>query len=237
MARSPAGPQLADIALLGDPVRRRLYLYVVDQPHEVGRVEAAKAAGISRPAAAFHLEKLVEGGLLEGDYRRLTGRRGPGAGRPARIYRRAQREVHIDLPPRDYELLARFLVRGLGPKGKASERTHRAAREFGAQLGTDARRRAGRDPSRKRRLSVLTTALRERGFDPQPAGPDRLTLRNCPFDALSADYRDLVCPLNLSLMQGVLEGLGDGDLEAVLDRKPGMCCVVFQPTQREATAG
>ncbi|MGH2554884.1 MAG: helix-turn-helix domain-containing protein, partial [Actinomycetota bacterium] len=66
--------QLAEIAPLGDPVRRRLYIYVVSQSGEVGRDEAAQAVGITRPAAAFHLEKLVESGLLEADYRRLSGR-------------------------------------------------------------------------------------------------------------------------------------------------------------------
>src|SRR2546427_367435 len=115
MTGSAAERQLAGIAVLGDPVRRRLYLYVVDQPGEVSREAAARAVGITRPAAAFHLEKLVEEGLLEAGYRRLSGRRGPGAGRPARVYRRAAREVHIDLPSRDYELVARVLLPGVDP--------------------------------------------------------------------------------------------------------------------------
>src|SRR5947209_3871012 len=116
MNRSPAERQLAEIALLGDPVRRRLYLYVVSQSGEVSRENAARAIGISRPAAAFHLEKLVLDGLLEADYRRLSGRRGPGAGRPARVYRRSARDVSIHVPPRDYELVARFLLRGMDRK-------------------------------------------------------------------------------------------------------------------------
>src|SRR6266571_1507623 len=98
MTPSPAERQLAEIALLGDPVRRRLYLYVVGQPGEVSREQAARAVGISRPAAAFHLEKLLEEGLLEADYRRLSGRRGPGAGRPARVYRRPPRDVSVHVP-------------------------------------------------------------------------------------------------------------------------------------------
>src|SRR5262249_30372176 len=105
--------ELASLAPLSDPVRRRLYLYVADQPGDVGRDETARAADITRAAAAFHLERLVDAGLLEGGYRRLSGRRGPGAGRPARIYRRPAQEVRVSVPPRDYELVARFLIRGL----------------------------------------------------------------------------------------------------------------------------
>jgi predicted ArsR family transcriptional regulator len=197
----------------------------------VGRDEAAWAVEITRAAAAFHLEKLVEGGLLEADYRRLSGRRGPGAGRPARVYRRPVREVHVDVPPRDYELVARFLRRGLDGqhRRKAAEQSHEAAREFGAALGTEARRRAGRRPTDERLHRTLSEVLEERGFDPQAAEGGVIHLRNCPFDALSADYRDLVCPINLSMMKGVLEGLDASGLEAVLQPRPGMCCVAFRP--------
>ena len=224
--------QLADIAPLGDQVRRRLYAYVVGQPGEVGRDEAARAVGITRPAAAFHLEKLVQGGLLEAGYRRLSGRRGPGAGRPARVYRRPDREVNVSVPPRDYELVARLLLRGLGGRDprRAKQQAHEAASDFGAELGAEARRRAGRRPSHDRLRSALSEVLEERGFDPQPVEGGAIRLRNCPYDKLSADYRELVCPMNLSMMQGVLEGLGASNLHAVLEWQPGMCCVAFRPT-------
>jgi predicted ArsR family transcriptional regulator len=225
--------QLSEIALLSDPVRRRLYLYVAGRSGEVSRDEAANAIGIRRPTAAFHLDKLVEDGLLEAGYRRLSGRRGPGAGRPAKVYRRSEREVHIDVPPRDYELVARFLLRGLDPRrpGKASERSHQAAREFGSELGAEARRRAGARAGRARRLAALSSILEERGFEPQRADDGTLRLRNCPFDALSSDYQELVCPMNLSMMEGVLAGLGASDVEAVLQPQPKVCCVAFKPTE------
>jgi predicted ArsR family transcriptional regulator len=202
----------------------------VGQSGEVSREEASRAVGTSRPAAAFHLEKLVEEGLLEADYRRLSGRRGPGAGRPARVYRRPARDVSIHVPPRDYELVARFLLRGLDPKhpGKALKRADQAAWEFGVALGAEARRRAGGHLTHVRLHRALTEVLEERGYDPQSTEGGVLHLRNCPFDALSADYRDLVCPMNLSLMKGVLEGIGASDLDATLEPQPGMCCVAFR---------
>jgi predicted ArsR family transcriptional regulator len=237
--RSPTEEQLEEIALLSDPVRRRLYLYVVDQSREVSREDAAGAVGITRPAAAFHLEKLVESGLLEAGYRRLSGRRGPGAGRPARVYRRSPRDVSVQIPPRDYELVARFLIHGLDPNrpGKALRQAHQAAREFGVALGNEARRRVGGHSSPERLLAALTRILGERGFEPQTADHGALRLRNCPFDALSADYRDVVCPMNLSMMQGLVEGLGPSLLEAIPEPKTGMCCVAFKPVTGSRAAG
>lgn len=72
--------------MLGDPTRRTIYREVLASAAEISRDEVAAAAGVSRKLAAFHLEKLLEAGLLEASYRRLTGRTGPGAGRPAKLY-------------------------------------------------------------------------------------------------------------------------------------------------------
>ena len=128
--------------------------------------------------------------------------------------------------------MARFLLRGMDRKhpGKALKRADQAAWEFGVALGAEARQRAGMRASRDRLHNALRTVLEERGYDPQSTDGGVLHLRNCPFDALSADYRDLVCPMNLSMMQGVLEGIGASDLDAVLEPQPGMCCVAFRPT-------
>src|SRR5581483_11937951 len=103
--RSGTGARRDDVASLGSlgaPTRRALYGYVSRQGEPVGRDEAAAAAGIGRTLAAYHLDRMVEDGLLEVSFARRTGRRGPGAGRPAKLYRRASREFSISLPPRDY---------------------------------------------------------------------------------------------------------------------------------------
>ena len=91
---------------LGDPLRRRLYEHVADSGGEVGRAEAAEALGIQRTLAAHHLDRLVDAGLLDVGRRKVSGREGPGSGRPAKLYRRSESEVSIQLPPRDYELAA-----------------------------------------------------------------------------------------------------------------------------------
>src|SRR5437879_12817988 len=133
--------QIAAIASLHEPARRGLYLYVSSRRREVGRDEAARALRISRALAAFHLDKLVQQGLLDASYRRLTDRRGPGAGRPAKLYHRSTRQLDLTLPERRYELAGRVFARALtavAPRGRGALR--RAARAEGRRLGADARR-------------------------------------------------------------------------------------------------
>src|SRR2546425_96197 len=145
--------ELAAVAALAEPIRRRLYLHVLERG-EVSREQAARGLDMSRALAAFHLDKLVEHGLLDVRYRRLTGRTGRGAGRPAKLYRRSTRELQVALPERHYELLARVLARavgaGAGWKGPVAAR--RAARRFGAALGAAERERLSGRPARGRLL-------------------------------------------------------------------------------------
>ncbi len=214
--------QLAAIALLAEPVRRDLYRLVVERG-EVGREEAARALGISRALAAFHLDRLAAGGLLEVRYRRLTGRSGPGAGRPAKLYRRAATEFRVSLPERRYELLAGILAAGVREAGDG-ERLRGAARAAGAAVG-ERIRRAGERPG----PAALRRALAEEGFEPTTAEDGGVRLRNCPFDALARVDPDLVCRANLWFMEGLLEAAGIDGLTPELDPTAGGCCVVFRP--------
>lgn len=219
------------LALLAEPARRRLYEWVVAQSEPVGRDAAATAVGVGRPLAAFHLDRLVAAGLLDVTYRRLTGRSGPGAGRPAKLYRRSGREVQVSLPTRRYELAARLfadaLAAGSAPDASATDALAAAAADFGTELGRTARRRAGPRPTRAALLSAALQVLEETGFEPAMAG-DVVTLRNCPFDAIARTHRDVVCGMNLSLMDGVIGGLRATGIRAELDPQPGMCCVVWR---------
>lgn len=226
--------QIAGVAALDEPVRRALYFYVAGRPGEVSRDEAARAVRVSRALAAFHLDKLVEEGLLEAGYRRLSGRRGPGAGRPAKLYRRSGRQLEVSLPERRYELAARLFARTLAedaaPVTVAGLRN--AARRFGYRLGREARRRSGPRPRSARLLKHAEAVLRAYGFEPRRGPGGEIRLRNCPFDALAKEYRALVCGMNLSLMEGLLTGLGLRGVRARLDPHPGMCCVAFQAIRR-----
>lgn len=230
MARDDRDRELASLGILGDPVRRKLYLYVVAAPGAVGRDEAAGAAGISRSLAAFHLDRLVGAGLLEAEYRRLTGRSGPGAGRPAKLYR-PRRPISVSVPERDYEFAGRLLIeavrRASVPDAAALAA---AARERGRAMGTEARARMR---GRKTRSAVAGAALEllwDQGFRPSTEPDDTIRLRNCPFDALAGEYPETMCRLNLDLLRGMLEGLGATHLEARPRPRSGACCVELVPT-------
>lgn len=221
------------VALLDEPKRRQLYEFVAASDEPVGRDAAAGASGISRELAAFHLDRLVRAGILETEYRRLGDRRGPGAGRPAKLYRRADRELAVSFPPRRYEraatLLAEALTRQNGRSGP--EAVADVARARGEEAGVEARRTLGPRPSRGRLRTALLQLLRGAGYDPED-DPDsgRVCLRNCPYHALASSHRDLTCGMNLAWADGVLDGLADSKLTATLAQAPGYCCVVFQRT-------
>lgn len=222
------------IAALADPVRRGLYVFVARSPGEVSRDQAAQGARISRPLAAFHLDKLVAQGLLEASYRRLTKRRGPGAGRPAKLYRRSGLQVDVSLPPRDYELAARLFASALAASAPpvTRARLRKTARDFGASLGREARHRAGKQSGDRALLRQLQAVLRGHGYEPFRApngrGGSAIRLRNCPFDALARDYRPLMCGMNQALLEGVVRGLRLAGYKAVRDPQQGMCCVAFR---------
>lgn len=230
MGRNTLEEQLDALSSLGDPTRRRLYLYVASRPEGVGRDEAAEVTGINRALAAFHLDRLTADALLVADYRRLTGRSGPGAGRPAKIYRRSERQLAVNLPPKNYELLARLLAQAAmgGQDASAADGLGETARNLGTTLGNQARREAGARPSRDRLLAAGASVLTDCGFEAAVV-PSGLVLRNCPFSPLSKEFTPVVCSMNLAIMQGVVEGLRLKGIEAQLVPPSGRCCVVLRP--------
>ena len=216
---------MAAVSSLDDPVRARLYQVVGAQSAPIGRDEAAAAAGIGRPLAAYHLDKMVELGLLVATYQRPAGRRGPGAGRPAKLYARSSREFAVTVPPREYELAAQLLAEAIeSDRGGQSTASLRAvAREYGRGLATRNRiALTAEDAS----LGVHA-ALQEHGFEPSPVAGRGIQLRNCPFHQLASLHRDMVCGMNLALLEGLVEGFGATQLHPGLDPQPGRCCVVI----------
>jgi len=221
---------LGALALLGEPVRRALYDWVVSAGRAVSRDEAAAGAGIARALAAFHLDRLVDEGLLTPEYRRLTGRTGPGAGRPAKLYARAQKEVSVSLPDRHYEVAARLFADAIEQlAGDTTPDPLRAsARGLGREVGDAARKQAGPRAGKRKRREALVGVLRDRGYEPAQGDDGGIRLRNCPFHALVDEHRPLVCGMNFALAEGLVEGLGDADLYPCLDSQPGFCCVAFR---------
>lgn len=221
--------QISGVAALDEPVRRALYLFVSGQPGEVSRDDAAQAVDVTRALAAFHLDKLVEEGLLEVTYRRLSGRTGPGAGRPSKLYHRSNRRFDVSLPPRRYELLARLFAAAFDESGaQLAPALQRVVRDFGAALGAEAREQAGPHASREALLDAAQGVLATYGFEPARDVNGDIQLRNCPFHEIADAHRQLVCGMNLSLMQSVIAGLGIDGVTAQLAPRQGMCCVEFR---------
>jgi predicted ArsR family transcriptional regulator len=222
--------QLTGLAGLGDPLRRALYRYVAVRRVPVSRDDAARAVGISRPLAAYHLDKLIDDGLLEARYQRRSGRRGPGAGRPAKHYVRADRQLELSLPARDYAALAELLAGAVeaDPSGAAKAAFDRAAATLGAELGTEAASHATPDGDPDRVMAALWQALAARGYEPYEEPDGTIRLRNCPFDRIAAQHRELVCGANHAMLQALSDRLdGDPPVRAVLDPQPGRCCVAL----------
>ncbi|MFE7277567.1 helix-turn-helix transcriptional regulator [Streptomyces sp. NPDC057623] len=218
-SRETPGGDVSAVAALDEPTRRRLYEHVARESEPVGRDDAAQALGLARQTAAFHLDRLADQGLLEVVYERRSGRSGPGAGRPAKLYRRSDREVSVSLPERHYELAGLLLAQAVEESDATGEPVravlHRKAADLGERLG--AREETG-----------LTDLLERQGFEPRRDG-DAIVLGNCPFHVLAREHTETVCGMNLYLLRGVLKALGESGLKACLAPAPGRCCVRLEP--------
>src|SRR5215831_16203304 len=210
--------RMAVLTTLAEPLRRALYLHVIGQRQPVSRAQAAAALGVPRTVAAFHLDKLVEAGLLQVSHGRTTGRRGPGAGRPAVLYSRAERQHELTIPARSYALASRLLTDAVDAAG--ADRLLQAAAEREGERQGRAEAAAGDG------LEAVAAALERRGYEPDREG-DRLWSCNCPFHELSLANPPVVCGMNLALLTGLVRGLGAEGLEARMDPAPGRCCVVI----------
>ncbi|GAA4091744.1 helix-turn-helix transcriptional regulator [Nocardioides kongjuensis] len=213
------------IGVLADPTRRTLYEYVAAQHDAVGRDATAAALGIAKHTVSFHLDRLAEEGLLEVEFRRLSGRSGPGAGRPSKLYRRASREFAVTLPPRRYDLVGDILAVAVGRAGAGEDLDDAlaaSARAEGEALGGETGG-AVAVPG----LRDLAAVLAGQGYEPV-VSPRAVSLANCPFDALARRHTALVCSLNRSFVQGVADGLGCTGVTAHLEPDPGHCCVTVR---------
>ena len=170
-------------------------------------------------------------GLLIAEYRRLSGRTGPvrrAPGQALPTLGSTGRGHHPGAPrrpagagssrwpstPTAWARIERVRAGARGP------RVRRGPRQ-------DARGRAGPRPSRARLTAAALAILADSGFEPLLDGAT-IVLRNCPFDRVARDHRDLVCGMNRSIMDGLVTGLRSSGLQAAFDPQSGRCCMTFQ---------
>lgn len=216
--------QATGIAALAEPVRRELYEYVVAQQDAVGREQAAAGVGVAVHTAKFHLERLVQDGLLDVEFRRLSGRSGPGAGRPAKLYRRSDTQWSVSLPARRYDLVGHILASGVERAAAEGLDVDTALDHSALAEGRRVGGAATAPDEPRDDWARLAGTLAEQGYEPR-VEDDEVLLANCPFDALAREHTQLVCRLNRSFVQGVVDGLGCEGVEARLEPQPGLCCV------------
>lgn len=213
---------VGSIGLLVEPTRRLLYQYVSDAGRAVSREEVAEGTDVPVHTVKFHLDRLVEGGLLATEFHKLTGRTGPGSGRPSKHYRRGDAEIAVTLPPRQYDLLSSVLSDAVAIASATEEPVGqvvgRVARETGCEMGRE--HEAAGD---------LESVLRSCGYEPTTTGHD-VILRNCPFHQAATRHEELICGINLDFVSGLLEGSGATHCEARLTPTPGQCCVTVTAT-------
>ena len=228
MSEEQATRPIEAIGLLAEPVRRALFEFVARSPDPVDRDHAAAGVGVGRPLAAFHLDRLARAGLLEVEFRRRSGRSGPGAGRPAKFYRRSGDGVDVSLPPRRYGLAARIYAQALErmPNAGGVDAVIETAAEEGARLGRAARSVEESD-GRSVDAATVDRLLADLGFEPETDDAGVRRLRNCPFNDLVADHREVSCNANLAMLGGIASTLPEAGLEVRREDTPGYCCVAF----------
>jgi predicted ArsR family transcriptional regulator len=217
---------IESVGALAEPSRRALYDHVSMQRTAVSREQAAEAVGLPLHSVKFHLDRLVDEGLLEVEFRRLSGRQGPGAGRPSKLYRRARGEVSVSLPARQYDLAAAVLADAVGRGGRGhltlDQAIDAAATDAGRALAVGAARPRGP----RAELRSVSELLARHGYEPSPTEDEtELELANCPFDRLAREHTDLVCGINLALVTGAVEALGCTHVQTRLEPAPDLCCV------------
>jgi predicted ArsR family transcriptional regulator len=227
--------RVAGIAALDQPVRRDLYRLLSDRGDWTTRDEAAEALGVARSVAAFHLDKLAEAGVVEVRFERTSGRTGPGAGRPSKLYRPTDDEVSASVPDRRYDLAGSLLATAVAEASRTgapiADCLSATADAAGRQIGQEAREASrSLEHTDDRRHAVLEVLARH-GYQPETGEDDEIALANCPFHRLAEEHRTLVCGMNLDFLRGLLEGIGPtGRLAARLAPEPGYCCVRIAAT-------
>ena len=211
-------------------MRRDLYRFLTDRGDWVTRDEASEALGVPRSVAAFHLDKLVEAGVVDVAFQRLTGRSGPGAGRPSKLYRRGEKEVAASVPERRYDLAGSLLATAVAEAERTGAPVSKclkvAARAAGRAIGEEAVEATGPLGRRDQRRRAVLEVLARHGYEPELVKGGDIALLNCPFHRLAEEHRTLVCGMNLDFLSGLLQAMDSSELlDARLAPQEGFCCV------------
>jgi predicted ArsR family transcriptional regulator len=149
-------------------------------------------------------------------------------GRSPKLYAVSDSELSLTIPPRRYDFVGEVLLEALENSGDQTAATSimNVAAARGKAAGEDVRRskRLGR-VGPERALAAAEEFLTREGFDPYRVSPRIVVFGNCPFRGLAQKWPKTVCELNRRYLDSFLEGIGTDQVTAVLQRRPGVCCV------------
>ena len=176
---------------VGDAGLREALRFVRGAPGPVTADAAATALGIHRTVARGRLERLLQSGLVDTRFARTNGRKGPGAGRPAKLYAPAPERRALEFPPRRLASIVGRLLDELPARDKI-EVLRRVGHGYGHEIADVARLRASADP--RRGLEAVCAALRALGFPVTLARADEdgaaITTPDCPLRPLVRDHAE-----------------------------------------------
>ena len=219
MRRLPWGRRLAAVASLGDEKRRQIFELIAASDGAVGRDDAALALGLPRSTASFHLDRLVQDGLLAVEFHKASGKSGPGSGRPAKMYRQAAGEVAASIPDRNYDLAGELLVAAIEHSTATGSAVGESLLATSYRKGHDL---AAGSPS-------LEDFMAGEGYQPRSDGAGGFVLGNCPFHQLSDGHSEVVCAMNGSFLQGAAAACGEQEERVAPNSVPGQCCARITP--------
>jgi predicted ArsR family transcriptional regulator len=188
---------------LGAKELRDTLLHARAQERPVSADDVACAFGIHRNVARARLERLVAAGLLEPAFERRSGRQGPGAGRPAKVYAVAPELAPLEFPHRHSEELLSLLASAL-PDDAREDTLEAVGVRFGEQLAADAPVHPAADVPAA--LDAVCCGLRRLGYQASvvEAAADRgtITTPTCPLRPLMVGD-----PSTFPLDRGMWRGL------------------------------
>lgn len=195
---------------------RTTLLYVRGSPDPVSADDAAAALGVHRSVARSRLERLLRAELLVTSFARRSGRAGPGAGRPAKLYSPAPEVQALEFPPRRLSTLVARLLDELPAEGREE-----ALRSSGEGYGRDLARASRLRPSAdvRKGLERVCAAVRSLGFHATLERIDGdtaiIATPTCPLRPLVTE-RPEVASIDRGMWAGLVErGIRGVDAESV----------------------
>lgn len=226
---------------IGGRKLREALLYVRGSRRGVTADDAATELGVHRSVARSRLERLAEAGLVRTSFERRSGRTGPGAGRPAKLYSAAPEDEPLELPARRFPALVARLLDAIPTEGR-EQALRCAGEDFGRELARAARLRPKARPEDA--LEALCRAVRSLGFH---AALDRIEGDTAVISTLTCPLRPLVAqrPEAALIDRGMWSGLVERGMRGVLAEavdcethsclESGESCVVVIRLRRRAT--